>query len=265
MSMKIKGTGGGLSLKNNGGGGSFKSKIVVSPVPDIVSSGLVLHLDAGNVASYPGSGATWYDISGNGKDATLFNSPTYSSANGGVLSFAQSSLQYAQGPSVGSLSSFTATSWVKFNSISVPFGNPCVMTDMYAPPQGINWTIVFRGSSTRLCGGFYEEYTDGFHLAPEFVPTNPGTGVWYNLTTTYDGSSNVKFYIDGSLVSTNTLPGPRTASTGGIGYRVASVWQSSSDPYDYIDGIIPKVAVYNRALSDSEVLSNYNAIAPRYA
>ena len=69
MAMNIKGTGGAFSVKNKGDGGSFKAK-VVNPVvaADIISSGLVLHLDAGNAASYPGSGATWYDISANGKN-----------------------------------------------------------------------------------------------------------------------------------------------------------------------------------------------------
>ena len=53
----------------------------------IVSSGLVLHLDAGNASSYPGSGTTLTDLSGSGNNGTLVNGPTYSSANGGSLSF----------------------------------------------------------------------------------------------------------------------------------------------------------------------------------
>ena len=46
--------------------------------PDIIEDGLVLALDAGNVKSYPGSGTTWYDKSGNSNDGTLINGPTYS-------------------------------------------------------------------------------------------------------------------------------------------------------------------------------------------
>jgi hypothetical protein len=263
MSMKIKGTGGTFNIKNNGPGGSFKSKIVVPPVLDIETSGLVLHLDAGNASSYPGSGATWYDISGNGKDATLFNSPTYSSSNGGTLTFAAASTQYAQGPTVGSLSSFTATCWVKFNSLPGSGTYNCIMTDIFGSPQGINWMILFQQASNHFRGGFYETYNDGFHLAPEFTSITPSTGVWYNYTATYDGSSSVKLYVDGSLSATNTLAGPRTASSAGNGYRIAAEFDVAAN--GLVDGIIPKVAVYNRALSDSEVLSNYNAIAPRYA
>ena len=54
---------------------------------DVVTSGLVLWLDAGQTRSYPGSGTTWYDLSGNGNNGTLTNGPTYSSTNGGDLIF----------------------------------------------------------------------------------------------------------------------------------------------------------------------------------
>ena len=55
--------------------------------PRIVTDELVLALDAGNTKSYPGSGTTWTDLSGNGNDGTLLNSPTFNSANGGYLDF----------------------------------------------------------------------------------------------------------------------------------------------------------------------------------
>jgi hypothetical protein len=57
--------------------------------PEIASDGLVLSLDAGNRKSYPGSGTTWTDLSGNGKNFTLFNSSyySYSSVNGGSIGF----------------------------------------------------------------------------------------------------------------------------------------------------------------------------------
>ena len=46
--------------------------------PNIVRDGLVLALDAASPRSYPGSGTTWYDLSGNGNDFTIAGSPTYS-------------------------------------------------------------------------------------------------------------------------------------------------------------------------------------------
>ena len=55
--------------------------------PEVVEDGLVLALDAGNTKSYPGSGTTWTDLSGNGNNGTLTNGPTYSSSNGGSIVF----------------------------------------------------------------------------------------------------------------------------------------------------------------------------------
>ena len=54
---------------------------------DIVTNGLVLFLDANNTNSYPGSGTSWYDLSGNGNTGTLTNGPTFSSVNGGTIVF----------------------------------------------------------------------------------------------------------------------------------------------------------------------------------
>jgi len=55
--------------------------------PRIITDGLVLCLDAGNPKSYPGSGTTWTDLSGNGNNGTLTNGPTYNSGNLGSLVF----------------------------------------------------------------------------------------------------------------------------------------------------------------------------------
>jgi len=55
--------------------------------PKITTDGLVLCLDAANPKSYPGSGTAWFDISGNSRNGTLTNSPTFSSSNQGYFSF----------------------------------------------------------------------------------------------------------------------------------------------------------------------------------
>ena len=60
---------------------------------ELVTDGLVMNLDAGDPRSYPGSGATWTDLSGNGNNGTL-NGPTYSNADGGFLAFTRSSISY---------------------------------------------------------------------------------------------------------------------------------------------------------------------------
>ena len=61
--------------------------------PNIIEDGLVMALDAANPKSYPGSGTTWFDVSGNGNNATL-NSVTHKSDNGGVFETAGALTSY---------------------------------------------------------------------------------------------------------------------------------------------------------------------------
>ena len=82
--------------------------------PEINESGLVLCLDAGNTKSYPGSGTAWTDLSGRGNTGTLVNGPTYSSVNGGSLSF-NGSNQYVQGSGSVTTNTMTFLVWMKRN------------------------------------------------------------------------------------------------------------------------------------------------------
>jgi len=57
--------------------------------PNIVTNRLVMYLDAANTTSYPFpyTGSSWFDLTGNLRNATLFNGPTFSSANSGSIVF----------------------------------------------------------------------------------------------------------------------------------------------------------------------------------
>ena len=63
----------------------IRNRAVISA--NLVTSGLILHLDSSNSGSYPGSGTTWTDLSGNGRNATLINGTQYSSLDGGKIVF----------------------------------------------------------------------------------------------------------------------------------------------------------------------------------
>jgi hypothetical protein len=92
----------------------------------IITSGLLLNLDAGNTASYPGTGTTWTDLSGNGYNGTLTNGPTYSSSNGGTIVFDGTNdvASFGNILNIG-LSSWTMSCWVKFNYVSGIAGIIC--------------------------------------------------------------------------------------------------------------------------------------------
>ena len=85
--------------------------------PSVVTSGLVLALDAGNTKSYPGTGTTWTDLSGNSNTGTLISSPTFSSVNGGSLTF-NGSTNYVDCGNATNLQLYTGTiaAWIKASS-----------------------------------------------------------------------------------------------------------------------------------------------------
>ena len=94
--------------------------------PKIVRSGLQLHLDAADRKSYPGSGTTWFDLSGNSRHGTLLNGPVFNSGNGGYISF-DGVDDYVNIPNATNLNNlgsqdFTVSMWV-YRATNPPSGN----------------------------------------------------------------------------------------------------------------------------------------------
>ena len=245
MALKV---GTGITI---GGGITF------SPVYTVVTDGLVFSLDSGNPASYPGSGNDWYDLAGN-DDATLPNGATYSADNGGILTFNRSLSQSAHAASMPSLlTTFTAETWVKFNNVVIAGGNAtCTITEVYNSTP-INYTIGtgMTGNTTVWQGGYYN---GAWHLAGTVVPV---VGVWYCMVVTYDGT-NVRFYVNGEL--NDTVAAGSTPGYSGQGIHVGERWDGAYLQESFLDGSIPVVRLYDRALSSSEVKINYNANRARF-
>lgn len=240
---------GSLSIKTVGPGGGLQMKTITSTSgPSIVTSGLLLHLDAGNLSSYPGSGTTWTDISGNGKHATLYNSPTYSASNGGILVFSAGSSQYAEGLPLGTQSTWTACVWMRLDSSLANSASP--FTDIYGGMGIVNYA--FYSAYGGLAAGFY---AGGWsNSSPLYTPT---LGQWAFHVISFDGST-LRYHVDGAL--NGSAPATWSASSDNVGYRVARRW----DLGNYVDGAIPIVIFYNRQLSDTEILQNFDADKSRF-
>jgi len=88
--------------------------------PKIITNGLILCLDAASTKSYPGSGTTWFDRSGNGNNGVLTNGPTFSSTNGGSIVF-DGTNDYVQVAGSVTISTGTFIAWVKRNGNQGPF------------------------------------------------------------------------------------------------------------------------------------------------
>ena len=254
MSSTGFGQGFSNSVGNDGFGSGFTRPNIglVTTLADIK-----LYLDSGNRSSYPGTGVTWYDLSGNQKNATLYNSPTYSPNNGGTLNFTSTNYQYASGPQLGNLSTWTAEAWIKYNSIPSA-GTTAIITDQYDLIGNLNFSLGTNEplSSTVRAGffnGSWRNTTTGLSVS---------TGSWYHIVGTYNGSV-VTLYVNKNVTGTLNYVG--TPASGGLSYRIARRWDAADNSSgNFTNGIIPIVRVYGRAISPSEVADNFEAERSRF-
>jgi hypothetical protein len=241
----------GISITSITIPGGFKIKVAsgVSATP-IVSSGLILYLDASNPTSYPGSGTTWYDLSGLGNHTAAMGTPTYTATNGGGFTFTFGSDYFDTTPNLRE--SYTATglsvaAWAK--ATSLPYVSAIASREDWNSSSG--WALHEHFNNT-LMGPRYQNAQS----AQNAVLTN----TIYFLAFTIDTSGNAKVFVNGvqsGATSTGvTLPTSATNSPQ-IGRFAANI------SYPWI-GDIYEVHMYNRNLSDAEVLQNFNGTKARF-
>ena len=230
--------------------------VVNKDYESIVTNGLVLSLDAGFVTSYYTSGSTWIDISLSGSTGTLSNSPSYFDTSGGYLRFSKNSLQYGTVPNIGSKSNWTVETWVRFNS-SLNGQVAMVLGNQYNGSNAINFTIGTNGApgSYNIQAGFFD---GGWRNTTGFAPS---LNTWYQIVGTYDGST-IRQYVNGS-VSGGTLNYVGTPVSGGE-IRIMRRWDSTVNSTDLFDGDLAIGRIYNRALTATEVSTNFNAQKSRF-
>jgi hypothetical protein len=215
-----------------------------------VTDGLVLHLDAGNPASYPGSGTTWTDLSGNNNNGTLINGPTYSSANGGSIVF-DGVNDY--GDITGDIllgNDFTVSIIVRFT------GNRSDWVRLIGHSNDMNarfWGIWIPTTRNYL---LWQSYRSGGQITtPTYVFNSNET---YVIDVTSSGSTKF-FYINGSLFY--------SASSGGL---IDYTGNNSKIKLGYAGfhqphlGNIDSFKIYNKTLTIEEVQQNFNATRSRF-
>jgi len=213
----------------------------------IVTNGLVLDLDAAKVASYPGTGTSWNDISGNNNNGTLTNGPTFSGIGKQASIVFDGVDDYAAVSNfVGNLTTFSVSHFIYLNS------NQNTRTIFSNYGVGNNgWVTGIRDGQDNVFK-FYLGAT--VHLYSNTVFSNL---TWYHAAITYDNGSP-KIYINGILdaSSSSTL----TPASSYYGNDVGRLGIGSQ----YFNGRISNLQVYNRALSSTEITQNFNALRGRY-
>lgn len=208
--------------------------------PGIITNGLVLAWDASDPLSYPGSGTTIYDISGNGHNGILYNGVGFSTVNGGVLTFDGTSSYLSCGTPNLSSTNYTVIGAARYSGATR--GRMINATTN-------NWLLGYWGNSVA------NYYAEGWVTA---VGAGGSDTNWRIHAGTGDiGADSYNFYINGTL---NTGPsnagsqGPNGITVGKIGYTAS----------EYSTGHFSFVYIYNRVLTVSEIAQIYNAKKSRF-
>jgi hypothetical protein len=214
----------------------------------ITTDGLVGYWDAANPRSYSGSGNTWYDLTRNGNNLTLTNSPTFNSS--GYFS-------------TGSTGYFTGA-----GTSSIPTGNNNYSMFLFARLSSwtdgrgfmsigdflvTNQSNAFRAYSSTL--GILIHYWWGNDLISSNNNGNIQNNQWFYAGVSFDGTTR-KIYANNVLVASDTPTSHNVTTT--------TIQLAKTVTTEYLQGDISLAKIYNRALTPTEILQNYNATKRRY-
>jgi hypothetical protein len=230
----------------------------LSTIVNLTTTGLVLYYDPSSVSSYPGSGTTITDLSGNGRSGTMSNitytSPyfTYNGSSSQIAIADNALLEPGSGD-------WTVEVWVN-QAVS---GNDVVLGKFNAGGLSANVGYSIRTTGT----SFYAQYGSGAGSGATLIQnstTHVGTiGTWYQIVYVFTNvvANTFETFVNGS-------------SIGSVGHSLASILNTTTGLYigsynngeyaQWFDGKIGITRLYNRALSSSEVLNNYNVDKSKY-
>ena len=245
--------------------GANKNYIITSSIEwngvnpyNYVSSARVIY-DFGNPSSYSGTGTTVYDVSGNGTNATLVNSPTYSSANGGKMIFDKASSQSMTYSSYFS-SAYTVQAFFKLTSGTSP-AYPFIGGQV-----NNNGVLIGIDTGWPSNSGVYQQFYYGASGNTNSGATNDanaGTNIQNNFaffTATNNGTNTSTYYVNTTQVSTNTSSKDRTLFTPSAS-TVYIIYDQYSNTY--CSGELMAWLVYDRVLTGTEITQNYNIFSAR--
>jgi hypothetical protein len=217
----------------------------------IVTSGLVLNLDAGYLRSYTGSGTTWYDASSRGNNGTLINGPTFSSANGGSILF-DGTNDYMSATISCSRTYYSIDWWTRPTAVSNY--DQCIMMNS-SGSAGSYWSGFT--AHTDSSGTLYIGTNTGSNAV-----TSAGTlvnGVWHNFVWTVNNGF-CTLYKNGSLVGSVTL------SVHSADFTLLQIGAGPSfGEGTLFDGNCASLKLYsNKILTAAEVSQNFNRLRGRF-
>ena len=224
----------------------------------IVRNGLVLHVDAANPKSYPGTGTVWTDLSGQGLNAVLANSPTYSSSSfsfNGTNQYA--SIAYT--PTLAPTVAISYEAWAYLPNWNItPDIKVISKTEAGGYQIGLNEPTIGAGNIGTIL------FLGGAYRTARIARTTLTPG-WHHLAFTCDGRY-LRMYLDS--VNVNTYDHGTTAA---ISYATNNHFLIGAEPGSgtvvagsYWTGQISNVKIYNRGLTAQEIFQNFDAHRGRF-
>lgn len=205
--------------------------------PSIILDGLSVCFDPGNVRSYPGSGTAFLDFAGLGVTGIIANA-AFGSTYSGFLRYNGTSTSTSF--TIPALTSYTLIQW--FNLLSYSGGTERQL--LSTPSDAVGFSIV--NQKLNIWNGSTNTATTTLTLGTWYmaVATRAGTGTTIYLNAVSDGS-----FATGANIS---------SGTAAIGYQLTGSTR-------YIDAFVGPSYYYNRSLTSTEILQNFNALRGRYS
>jgi hypothetical protein len=227
--------------------------------PKIDTNGLVFFLDAANLKSYPKTGTTWNNaVTINNVKATLTNGPTFSSSNGGYISF-DGTDDYA----VTDTSLYNPTAFKDLTLILwyYPISSGQIVSELGQPIINASWHAGNIEQDTN--GKFYFSLWHGSLTNRVTSIKNVGFNIWVQVCLTYrDSATLLTGYVNGSSQGTASLT--RQTTTSSYYALCANDSTNMIGTTDYPQGRVGMFMVYNKVLTDFEIETNYNTFKDRY-
>jgi hypothetical protein len=223
-----------------------------------ITDGLVLYLDATNPKSYPGSGGSWFDLISNESTGAFINGPTATASFGGskiVFDATNDYIRIKNRDSLNPTQYVTAASWFVYKT-----------TGVYYPP------VIFKKTTGN---SYYEQYllsVDGGYVYGKIGNgSNSNAAVAssrqyineliYGLVVIDTPARAMRVYVDGTCVGSGSHP-YSTMATSTVDLAIGG--SDVSNFFGWFGGDIYTAEVYNRVLTDAEILQNYNSVAEKF-
>jgi hypothetical protein len=210
-----------------------------------VSSNLIRSYDVSNQLSYPGSGTTLGDVSGNSVDGTLVNGVGYNNSNGGSLVFDGNDDYVSFSSGFSSTDNLTYEAWVNPSSLG-------------------GWGVLLNHDSWntgyihfQFAGNLLQFALNG--ESDKYSTYSFNTNTWYQVAAVYSKSAKtISFYVNGTLTNTENYNNPPTITNSSL--KLGS-WNGNDR---FFNGKIGLVRIYNSALSASDIQTNFNGSKTRF-